>query len=91
MQLTDFLEEMDPQIYQTLKQSLELGRWPSGEKMTREQRDASLQAIIVYEHQNVPESDRVGYMPQMCKSAKTSEQSSDRDSGEDTILRFKDA
>lgn len=82
MQLTDFLAEMNPQVYQSLKQSLELGRWPNGDRMTTEQRDASLQAIIVYEHQHLPESERVGYMPQQCKSSTKKEE---------TILRFKDA
>ena len=82
MQLVDFLESMDLQVYHNLKQSLELGRWPDGERMTQEQRDASLQAVIVYEHQNLPESERVGYMPQKCKSAEKKEE---------TILRFKDA
>ena len=82
MQLEDFLESMNPQVYQSLKQSLELGRWANGEKMTQEQRDVSLQAIIVYEHKNLPESERVGYMPQKCKSAEKEEE---------TILRFKDA
>ena len=82
MQLAEFLESMTPRVYQSLKQSLELGRWPNGEKMTREQRDASLQAVIVYEHQHLPASERVGYMPQKCKSAEKEEE---------TILRFKDA
>ncbi len=82
MQLDDFLQTMSPQLYQTLKQALELGRWPNGERLTDDQREAGLQAIIVYEHEHVPESERVGYMPQTCKSSAKQEE---------TILRFKDA
>ena len=81
MQLADFLENITPEQYQNLKQSIELGRWPNGERMTPEQRDLSLQALIAYEHKHLPESERVGYMPQTCKSAAATEE---------TILRFKD-
>ena len=82
MQLDEFLSAMTPEIYQNLKQSLELGRWPNGERLTDEQRDTGLQAIIAWEYEHLPEAERVGYMPQKCKSAK-------EDQAEETILRFR--
>lgn len=82
MQLEEFLSTMTPEIYQNLKQSLELGRWPGGERLTDEQRETGLQAIIAWEYQHLPETERVGYMPQKCKSAK-------EDKVEETILRFR--
>lgn len=82
MQLNDFLSAMTPGIYQNLKQSLELGRWPSGDRLTDEEREAGLQAIIAWEYEHLPENERVGYMPQKCKSARG-------DKVEETILRFK--
>ena len=82
MQLQEFLSAMTPEIYQNLKQSLELGRWPNGERLTDEQRNTSLQAIIAWEYEHLPETERVGYMPQKCKSTGKGEK-------EKTILRFR--
>ena len=88
MQLDAFLENMTPTIHQILRQALELGKWPDGRPMTNDERDASLQAVIVYEHQHVPEAERIGYMPATCKSA--GGQSSVKEEPA-SILRFQDA
>ncbi|WP_257267056.1 YeaC family protein [Endozoicomonas sp. ONNA2] len=88
MQLDAFLAKMTPAIHQALKQALELGKWPDGRAMSEAERDASLQAVIVYEHEHLPASERVGYMPDKCKSTGTSSQ--ENGSAEDaTILRFR--
>lgn len=87
MQLDAFLEKITPVIHQTLRQALELGKWPDGRAMTEDEREASLQAVIVYEHQNLPQWERVGYMPDKCKSGGKAAQD---DAPEDaTILRFR--
>ena len=88
MQLDAFLKKMTPAIHQSLKLALELGKWPDGRVMTQDERDASLQAVIAYEYENLPESERVGYMPAKCKSdIKAS--IDDVSAEEATILRFK--
>ncbi|WP_257274931.1 MULTISPECIES: YeaC family protein [unclassified Endozoicomonas] len=84
MQLKDFLARMTPEIYHNMKQSLELGRWPNGDMLTADQREGILEALIAWEHDNLPEEERIGYMPVSCKSA------SEQDESETTILRFKD-
>jgi uncharacterized protein YeaC (DUF1315 family) len=84
MQMKDLLEKMTPEIYQSMKQSLELSRWPNGERLTAEQRENCLQALIAWEHENLPEEERIGYMPVSCKSAPAAETS------DTSILRFKD-
>jgi uncharacterized protein YeaC (DUF1315 family) len=63
MTYDELIERLDPQVYRSLKQSLELGKWPDGRKLTKEQREISLEAIIFYENKhNVPEQERVGYL-----------------------------
>ncbi|WP_067520368.1 DUF1315 family protein [Endozoicomonas ascidiicola] len=90
MQLDAFLEKMNPAIHQSLRQSLELGKWPDGRTMTQEERDASLQAVIVYEYQHLPESERIGYMPAKCGSS--GKKHDDKIEAEEaSILRFQDA
>ena len=83
MQLKDFLSVMTPEIYQNLKESLELGRWPNGEPLSDEQRAYSLQALIAWEYEHLPENERTGFMPVSCQSK------NNREETDETILRFR--
>lgn len=60
--LQDILAMMDPEVHMNLKTAVELGRWPDGRKLTSEQLEYCLQAIIAYEQQHLPEEQRVGYI-----------------------------
>ena len=65
----EMIENITPEIYQNLKLAVEIGKWPDGGKLTAEQRELSLQAMIAWEIQNLPEDERTGYMgPQECGS-----------------------
>jgi uncharacterized protein len=57
------LNSIDATTYQRLKNAIEIGRWPSGERLTAPQQGMSLQAIIVYESKNLPPAERTGYIP----------------------------
>jgi uncharacterized protein YeaC (DUF1315 family) len=66
---TDMIENITPDIYESLKLAVEIGKWPDGRKLTQEQKELSLQAVIAWEMQNLPEDQRTGYMgPQECSS-----------------------
>ena len=65
----EMIENITPEIYQSLKLAVEIGKWPDGRKLTQEQKELSLQAMIAWEVQNLPEEERTGYMgPQECAS-----------------------
>jgi uncharacterized protein YeaC (DUF1315 family) len=65
----EMIKNITPQIYQNLKLAVEIGKWPDGGKLTAEQRELTLQAMIAWEIQNLPEDERTGYMgPQECGS-----------------------
>jgi uncharacterized protein YeaC (DUF1315 family) len=65
----EMINNITPDIYQNLKLAVEIGKWPDGGKQTAEQRELSLQAMIAWEIQNLPEDERTGYMgPQECGS-----------------------
>ncbi|MFC5695125.1 YeaC family protein [Pseudomonas sp. GCM10022186] len=56
-------------VYESLKLAVEIGKWPDGRKLTQEQKELSLQAVIAWELKNLPEEERTGYMgPQECSS-----------------------
>lgn len=60
--LQDILAMMNPEVHMNLKTAVELGRWPDGRKLTSEQLEYCLQAIIAYEQHHLPEEQRVGYI-----------------------------
>ena len=60
--LQELLESMTPEIHQNLKTAVELGKWPNGERLSKEQVELSLQAIIAYDQRYLPETERVAYI-----------------------------
>lgn len=65
----EMIENITPDIYQSLKLAVEIGKWSDGRKLSQEQKELCLQAMIAWETQNLPEDERTGYMgPQECKS-----------------------
>lgn len=69
MEFEQFVKNLTPEVYFNLRRSVELGYFPDGRKLSAEQRENTLQAIIYFEeiHQ-IPEHERVGYMEDKCKS-----------------------
>ncbi|MCP2072051.1 UNVERIFIED_ORG: uncharacterized protein YeaC (DUF1315 family) [Pseudomonas lini] len=68
----EMIQNITPDIYKSLKLAVEIGKWADGNKLTAEQRELSLQAMIAWEIQNLPEEERTGYMgPQECQSKAT--------------------
>lgn len=71
MNIDDLIASMTPEIYNNMKNALELGRWGDGRTITQEQKANSLEALIRYEHlHNIPETERVGYVDMTNKRKK---------------------
>ncbi|GAB3307241.1 YeaC family protein [Haliea atlantica] len=62
MQYQDAIDQMPPEIYERLRQAVELGRWPDGSPVSPEQRDHALQAVIAWGEKHLPPEQRVGYI-----------------------------
>lgn len=62
MDFQQIINAMTPEIYQNLKRAVEIGKWPDGRPLTAEQRELSMQAVIVYEAKFVDEKERTGYI-----------------------------
>lgn len=62
MNLQQLLSSLTPDIYQNLKLAVELGKWPDGNRLSREQRELCMQAVIAYEHQHLPSEQQTGYI-----------------------------
>lgn len=62
MNIEQMLSVLDADIVARLKTAVEIGKWPNGVVLTKEQRQISMQAVIAWEVQNLPESERSGYI-----------------------------
>tara|TARA_R110002110_G_scaffold406421_1_gene626319 strand:- start:133603 stop:133857 length:255 start_codon:yes stop_codon:yes gene_type:complete len=62
MDYQQMVDSMTRPLYDTLKRSLELGKWPDGRVLTQEQREHTLQALIVWGEKHLPEEQRIGYI-----------------------------
>lgn len=52
MDVKDLIAAMTPEIYQRLLQAVELGKWPDGVALTPEQKENSLQAVMLWQSMN---------------------------------------
>ncbi|BEN78544.1 YeaC family protein [Serratia marcescens] len=52
MDVKELIAAMTPEIYQRLVQAVELGKWPDGVALTPEQKENSLQAVMLWQSMN---------------------------------------
>ena len=70
--LEQIMDDVTPTVYETLKTAVELGKWDDGTRLTAEQLEYCMQAIILYERENLPEHERTGAdLTSGCKSKTT--------------------
>ena len=62
MEYQQIISTLSPEVYQSLIRALELGKWPDGRPLTRQQRDETMQAVIAWGERHLPEDERVGYI-----------------------------
>jgi len=60
--VNSLISHISEDIYKELKQSLELGHWPSGVDLTESQKSLSIQALISYENIHLNEVERTAYI-----------------------------
>lgn len=68
MDYQQLIETMSPEIYQSFIRALELGKWPDGKPLTREQRQNTLQAVIAWGETHLSERERVGFIDKKHKA-----------------------
>ena len=62
MKYEELIGNMTPEIHQSLKRAIELGKWPTGQKLSAEQRETCMRAVITYDQKHLPEDQRIGYI-----------------------------
>jgi hypothetical protein len=67
MTLDELITNLTPEMHQQLKRAIELGKWPDGRKLSAEDKEVCMQAVISYEMKHVPEDQRVGFIDEGSK------------------------
>lgn len=84
MEYRQFIEDMPVETYEQLRRAVELGKWPDGNRLTAEQRENAMQAIIAWGRLHLPESERVGFIDAGSKAGQ------DCDDPQVATLKWKD-
>jgi uncharacterized protein YeaC (DUF1315 family) len=70
MNLAQLISSITPELYESLKTAIELGKWDDGKRLDKDQVALCMEAVLRYEAEFVAEESRVGYMESECKSTK---------------------
>lgn len=62
MNFDELIRTMTPEIHATMRTAVELGKWADGRRLTDQERESCMQAVIAYDEKNLPEEDRIGYI-----------------------------
>ncbi|CAH6079999.1 YeaC family protein [Citrobacter sp. CK184] len=49
MNLDEMIDSMTPEVYQRLSSAVELGKWPDGVALTPEQKENSMQLVMLWQ------------------------------------------
>lgn len=62
------LASLTPDVVDKFRLAIELGKWEDGRKLTAEQRETCMQAVMVWEHEYLGASERTGYIHKPIKN-----------------------
>ena len=86
MQFDDLINTITPDVYQKLKRAVELGKWPDGVRLTKEQREQCMQAVIAYDAKYLSEDERIGHIDKGPKEEGEVCESDDHDADHDADI-----
>lgn len=73
MTVEQLLENLTPQIVDSLRRAIELGKWPNGVTLDQQQIELCTEALIRWEYHNLNRETRSGYISSSCGKAKQTE------------------
>lgn len=56
------IDAMTPELYERMRRALEIGKWPDGTPLTKEQREQTMQAVIIWGERHLDAQERVGFI-----------------------------
>ncbi|ABV36922.1 protein of unknown function DUF1315 [Shewanella sediminis HAW-EB3] len=55
--INKMIDEMPQEVYERLKSGVELGKWEDGTVLTQEQRDSTMQLVMLYQARRLDQTD----------------------------------
>lgn len=68
MDKQSILTALTPEVVDKFRTAIEIGKWEDGRKLTDEQRQTCMQAVLVWEHEFVPVEERTGFIQKPVKA-----------------------
>ena len=62
------LASLTPDLVDKFRMAIELGKWPDGRKLTAEQRETCMQAVMIWEHEHLSPAERTGFIHKPVKA-----------------------
>ena len=56
------LASLTLEVVDKFRMAIELGKWPDGRKLSPEQRETCMQAVMIWEHEHLPTTERTGFL-----------------------------
>lgn len=85
--LSAMLATLTPEIVASFRTAVEIGKWADGRRLTAEQRETCMQAVLAWEIRYMPENQRTGYIDKGSKSDGEVCESHDHDEEKPLIIR----
>jgi uncharacterized protein YeaC (DUF1315 family) len=60
--VNELVESLTPSMVSDLKHAIELGKFPDGRVVSREQKELMIEATILYDALKLPEEERTGFI-----------------------------
>lgn len=61
------LASLTPEIVEKFRTAIELGKWADGGKLSADQRETCMQAVMIWEHEHLAPIERTGYIQKPVK------------------------
>ncbi len=68
MDFQALIERMDATTCAALRRAVELGKFPDGRRLTDEQRELCMEAVLTWEMRNLPADQHTGYIDRGSKA-----------------------
>ena len=68
MEYNQLIAQLTPEVYLRLKTAIEIGKWPDGRVLSKDQKASCMEAVLRYQTMKLDAEQHSGFMPDQCAS-----------------------
>ncbi|MFT7454591.1 MAG: hypothetical protein ACI9MN_001308 [Saprospiraceae bacterium] len=69
MEYNQLIAQLTPEVYLRLKTAIEIGKWPDGRVLSKDQKASCMEAVLRYQTMKLDAEQHSGFMPDQCASS----------------------